>query len=129
VPVGDPQRRASPKGHLVACCGIEAEDNEVLDFGDAQREPIASLVEQTDEDPIVAAIAELGPLHLMRRALQIDPTLTFRSNYAAICEICEDIVTNPSVVQALRGDSSLLPDVNAARIMRISAAPTNLVRS
>jgi MoaA/NifB/PqqE/SkfB family radical SAM enzyme len=114
----------SPKGHLVACCGIEAEDNEVLDFGDTQEESIDSLIEKANSDEIVAAIASLGPLYLMRRALEIDATLKFRTNYAAICEICEDVVTNPAVVKALRGDSSLRSDVITARLLSKVRATT-----
>jgi len=51
----------SPKNHLVACCGIEAEHNEVLDFGTVGEASVVELGERANAAPLVAAIAELGP--------------------------------------------------------------------
>lgn len=109
----------SPKNHLVACCGIEAEGNEVLDFGSVAEASVDELVGRANDDPLVVGIAELGPLHLMRRAQEIDPTLEFRPRYSAICEICEDVTTNPRAVAALRSDpAGLQADVAAVRLLR-----------
>jgi hypothetical protein len=92
----------SPRHHLVACCGIEAEGNEVLDFGELGEETVSALVAKANDDPLIAAIATLGPAHLMRKAAELDPSLPFRPDYAAICEICEDVTSNPRAVALLR---------------------------
>ena len=108
----------SPKNHLVACCGIEAEHNEVLDFGAVGDSTVVELVERANADPLVSAIAELGPRYLMRRALELDPSLRFRDRYSAICEICEDVTTNHRAVSTLRQASAAIEaDVLAARFL------------
>jgi hypothetical protein len=109
----------SPKGHMVACCGIEAEDNEVLDFGDVRHETIEALVERANNDPLVGALAEFGPSYLLRRARERNPELRFRSDHVAMCEVCEDVVTNTAAVAALRADPTLAADVQAARVLRV----------
>jgi len=92
----------SPKNHLVACCGIEAEHNEVLDFGDATREPLGELVARADDDLVVNAIALRGPLFLKRFVERYAPEVEFRERYASICEICEHVVRRPEVLAVLR---------------------------
>lgn len=110
----------SPKNHLVACCGIEAEGNAVLDFGLIGESSIHELVDKANADPLVVAISELGPRYLMRRAKAADPDLVFRTKYSAICEICEDVTTNSRAVAALRADSAgLQSDIAAARLFRL----------
>jgi hypothetical protein len=92
---------------MVACCGIEAENNPVLDFGRSGKQSVTSMFERANRDPVVRAIAALGPMYLMRRALSLRPELRFRDRYSSICEICEDVVTNEAAVAALRGDKDL----------------------
>jgi len=109
----------SPKNHLVSCCGIEAEGNEVLDFGSVDEASVQELVGRANADPLVVSIAELGPYHLMRRAKELDPGLQFRPRYAAICEVCEDVTTNPRAVAVLRAGSEVLEaDLAAVRFLR-----------
>jgi hypothetical protein len=98
----------SAKNHLVACCGIEAEGNEVLDFGRRAEAGVTDLVAKANDDPLVLAIATLGPSYLMKRAQQLDPSLKFRPRYSAICEICEDVTTNPGAVAALRANANVV---------------------
>ncbi len=98
----------SPKNHLVACCGIEAEDNEVLDLGELDEAPLAELVTRANSDPLVLAIAQFGPDYLMRRARELDPSLSFRPRYSAICEVCEDVTTNSRAVAMLRENAGLI---------------------
>jgi Radical SAM superfamily len=115
----------SAKNHLVACCGIEAENNEVLDFGRRADHDMPTLVAKANEDPLVMAIAMLGPGHLMKRARQFDPSVEFRPQYSAICEICEDVTSSKPAVAALRANADVLRgDVEAAKIVRLlTAAP------
>jgi hypothetical protein len=109
----------SPKNHLVACCGIEAEGNEVLDFGRRADHDMASLVTKANDDPLLLTISALGPSHLMKRAQQFDPSIEFRPQYTAICEICEDVTTNARAVAALRANAAVLKgDIEAAKIVR-----------
>lgn len=113
----------SPRNHLVACCGIEAEGNEVLDFGSIGESSIHELVDRANADPLVVAISVLGPRHLMRRAKAADPDLVFRAQYSAICEICEDVTTNPRAVAVLRANSAgLQSDIVAAQVFRLLGA-------
>jgi Radical SAM superfamily len=106
----------SPKNHLVACCGMEAEHNEVLDFGDAAVTPVNQLVEKADDSVIVNAIALKGPLFLKRFIQERAPDVRFRSRYATICEMCEHIVTTPEAVAVLRRHAAELAlDVLAIR--------------
>jgi hypothetical protein len=110
----------SPRNHLVACCGIEAEGNEVLDFGSLDEAGVPELVSRANADPLVLAISTLGPQYLMRRAVEADPSLTFRDRYAAICEVCEDVTTNPQAVAALRRNSGQLwADMTAAVVVQL----------
>jgi hypothetical protein len=117
----------SPKNHLVACCGIEAEGNEVLDFGSVDEASVEELVGRANDDPVVVGIAELGPFHMMDRAKKLDPSLRFRRRYAAICEICEDVTTNPQAVAALRSDvPGLEAEIAAMRLVREAMAGTGV---
>jgi hypothetical protein len=116
----------SPKNHLVACCGIEAEGNEVLDFGHRTDHDMTSLVAKANDDPLLLAISTLGPSHLMKRAQQFDPSLEFRPQYTAICEICEDVTTNARAVAALRANAAVIKgDIEAAKIVRAFAGATS----
>jgi hypothetical protein len=109
----------SPKNHLVACCGIEAEGNEVLDFGAVHEASVEELVARANADPVMVGIAKLGPYHMMERARRLDPGLEFRPRYAAICEVCEDVTTNPRAVAALRSDAlGLEAEIAANRLVQ-----------
>lgn len=110
----------SPMNHLVACCGIEAEGNEVLDFGALGEASVHELVDRANADPLVVAISVLGPRYLMRSAKAAAPDLVFRARYSAICEICEDVTTNPRAVAVLRANSAgLQSDVVAAQVLQL----------
>lgn len=107
----------SPRGHLVACCGVEAEGNAVLDFGDVGKAGAQVLVEKAEADTIVNAIALLGPKFLQDIVRQLRPDIPFKPRYATVCEICEDIVTRREVVDVLRNHSAaLVPYVALARL-------------
>ncbi len=109
----------SPRHQFVACCGIEAEGNPVLDLGSLQEQPLIDLVDDANRDPLVGAISVLGPKYLMDRAREWDVGLQFRHRYAAICEICEDVTTNDRAVEVLRQHSAdIQRDVAAARFVR-----------
>lgn len=110
----------SAKNHLVACCGIEAEGNDVLDFGGRAESGVTDLVAKANDDPLLLAISVLGPSYLMKRAKQLDPSLKFRPRYSAICEICEDVTTNPGAVAALRANENVIKaDLASVKITKL----------
>lgn len=108
----------SPKGHLVACCGIEAEDNEVLDFGSTYSASMEELVDRANKDLLVRSIALLGPQRVLQIAHDLDPDVSMRPRYAAICELCEDVVGNPRAVSVLRRNPGRLEAEMAAARLR-----------
>jgi hypothetical protein len=110
----------SPRGKLVACCGIEAEGNAVLDFGLIESGGVQALVERADRDIIVSAIALLGPYYLQQFVRERRPDIAFRPRYATVCEICEDIVSRAEVVDALKQDIESLDA--AVRLARLASA-------
>lgn len=115
----------SPKGHLLACCGMEAENNAVLDFGDIIDTDLKDLVAKADQSVIVNAIALLGPFFLQEFIKQREPDVRFRAQYATVCEICEDIVSRQETVAALEAH---LPALTAAVLCaRIAMTDTEKV--
>jgi len=98
----------SPRNHLVACCGMEAEHNAVLDFGDATGTSISSLVKQADDNVLVNAISLYGPMFLKQFVQVHAPDIPFRERYGSICELCEHIVGRQEVVKVLRAHSGSL---------------------
>jgi hypothetical protein len=98
----------SPKNHLVACCGMEAENNPVLDFGSLDEEGVDTLLARANDDVVVAAIAYLGPVYLKRFIELHAPDVPFRNRYHSMCELCEDIVTRRETVSALRQNAGVL---------------------
>ncbi len=87
----------SPSNHLVACCGIEAEGNPVLDFGSASEMSVTTLVNRADNSLLVNAIALLGPVYLKRFLTERAPEIAWRPRYSSVCEVCEHLVTRPEV--------------------------------
>lgn len=108
----------SPKNHLVSCCGIEAENNEVLDFGDASSTPASELVRFADNQVIVNAISIFGLVYLKNFIQERNSNIPFREKYASVCEVCEHIVTRPECVEVLRQNSGEL----AANVLAVREA-------
>lgn len=84
----------SSKGHYVACCGFEAEDNPILDYGDLAKQPLSELLDRADNDLITNMISIYGPVTLMKILKDIAPKeVSFpRPSYRGYCEVCEDLV-------------------------------------
>jgi hypothetical protein len=120
----------SPKNHLVACCGTEAEDNPVLDFGSLHGQKATERVEFADDQLIVNAIALRGPLFLKEFIQAHRPSVAFRDRYASVCEICEHIVKRPEAVRVLREESfDLAVEVLGARAALEDDAARRAARS
>jgi hypothetical protein len=91
----------SPNNHLLACCGMEVEHNEVLDFGSIDEYKAGALVERADDMVLLNAVALLGPKFLKDFVRERVPEIPWRQRYATVCEICEDVVKRPEVIEAL----------------------------
>jgi hypothetical protein len=87
---------------------MEAEGNEVLDFGDAKAVSVQELVRRADKDIIVNAIALLGPLYLKRFIQARNSDVAFRPQYASLCEMCEHIVSRKEAVSVLEEHMAVL---------------------
>lgn len=112
----------SPRGHLVACCGIEAEGNSVLDFGDTDGVDVQTLVQKAERSTIVNAIAFLGPAFLQDFVRRVRTDIKFKPRYATVCEICEDIVSRREVVDAIEENlAALIPAVILAQLATAQA--------
>lgn len=100
----------APNGHLVACCGIEAAGNEVLDFGSTDEESASTKARKASQDVLIKGIATLGPYKLLHLAGALDRhrTVSTRDRYASMCEACEDLVRQPSAVSVLRKHCSVV---------------------
>ncbi|MCC6994139.1 MAG: radical SAM protein [Deltaproteobacteria bacterium] len=84
----------SAKGHFVACCGFEVEDNPILDYGSLDTHPLAELVDKADNDLVTNMIAILGPIKVMRLLQRICPDeISFPRGYRSYCEVCFDLVS------------------------------------
>ncbi len=92
----------SPKGHLVACCGIEAEGNPVLDFGDLKTASADELIQEANNRIMIGAISQVGPAYLLDFATEKDPSIKIRGDYKSVCEVCEDVTTRPEILATIR---------------------------
>ncbi len=74
----------------------------MLDFGPVQDAGVATMVDATNRDPIVRAIAFLAP------------EVAFPKRFGSVCEVCRSVVKNPEAVEALRRNVNLFePATNA----------------
>ncbi|MCZ4093467.1 radical SAM protein [Sinorhizobium psoraleae] len=91
----------SPQGRLVACCGMEAEHNRVLDFGAVKPGEVQHLIEHANRSVLVNAIALLGPYFVQQFVRARRGDIPFRERYSTVCEICEDLVSREAVTDAV----------------------------
>jgi len=88
--------------HLWACCGVEASGNPILDLGDLNVESITDVAERAADSIILNAIHEVGPYRMMMYAKYKDPSIVWKEKYFSMCEMCNDMTTNPKAVKVLR---------------------------
>ncbi|ANP89310.1 radical SAM protein [Rhizobium leguminosarum] len=107
----------SPQGRLVACCGMEAEHNRVLDFGVVRPGEVQGLIEQANRSVLVNAIALLGPYFVQQFIRARREDIPFRARYATVCEICEDLVSRKAATDAINEHiAELAVAVSLARV-------------
>lgn len=98
----------SAGSHLLACCGINAHGNEFLDFGDVRDANVSALLRKGEQRLVIQAIRKFGPWFLMKFVSDIATRPLFKTRYASVCEICEDVVNNAESCQILR---DYLPEI------------------
>lgn len=89
----------SPKGHLVSCCGTEAEGNRVLDFGYAG--DCNSVITQANKEILIRGISILGPARLLEIAKKIRPQMSIPQSFCSVCETCEHLTQSSEIVDCL----------------------------
>lgn len=92
----------SAGSHLLACCGINAHGNEFLDFGDVRGKNASELLRQGEQRLVIKAIRKFGPWFLMKLVSDITTRPIFKTRYASVCEICEDVVSITESRQILK---------------------------
>jgi len=95
------QPALSPKGYLVACCGIEINHNCLLNIGDIAKHTVEDLILRADNHVILNAIALLGPSFLKRVIEYYAPEVPFFERYASLCQLCDHIFNRPAAVDIL----------------------------
>jgi hypothetical protein len=110
----------SPKGHLVACCGMEAEHNPILDFGDLAESPVRDLLARANGAVSMNVIARLGPVFLKRFLRHYAPEVSVADRHRTMCELCEEIVSSEACRAAIRKHAPLL----AAYVLGAQSART-----
>jgi len=92
----------SPNNHLLACCGMEAEGNRILDLGNASHASVSDLLYRNTDSLIINSVALMGPMFLKRLIQKNEPGFPFRSHYSSMCEICEHLFTWPEAIAVLQ---------------------------
>lgn len=88
--------------HLWACCGVQSSGNSILDLGDLNVESITDVAERAADSIILNAIHEVGPYRMMMYAKYKDPSIVWKEKYFSMCEMCNDMTTNPKAVKVLK---------------------------
>lgn len=97
----------SPKNHFVACCGIEAEGNPVLDFGSVRGSDFADLFKRAESDVLVQTISRRGPKFLLE-FVRSNSDLPLRNDFRSVCEVCEYVTTHKKAIAVARSKSDRL---------------------
>lgn len=98
---------AFPDGKVLACIGpiVSLPENHPLYLGNAQKEPLASILERAEVNPILHLIRVWGPYKLVsllkERGLGDDLPREYIST--CTCDICYKLFSHPSLLAALNG--------------------------
>lgn len=104
----------SPMGHIWACCGIPADNNPILDLGDANKEKVKTIFNRASKDVFLNAIHYLGPLWLCK-FVEEHSKIRFSRNFCGVCEICSALTNNKKAVQVLRDNEKALAAIVRAK--------------
>jgi hypothetical protein len=91
---------------VYACCGPSkfGELHSPLILGNAEEEPLESILNRAISDPILEVISLLGPygLYLLLQQSENKDLYTPRKGYTSICDLCLDLTNSPQIISAIR---------------------------
>jgi len=79
-----------PTGEVRACCGNANLFSDALVIGNATSEPLREIYDRARRDPVIAALAEGGPVGLATASGQ---TALLRARYTHRCELCAALLS------------------------------------
>ncbi len=97
----------SPMGHIWACCGIPADNNPILDLGDANKEKVKTIFNRASKNVFLNAIYYLGPLWLCK-FVEEHSKIRFSKELCGVCEICSALTNNKKAIQVLHDNEKAI---------------------
>lgn len=91
----------SPNNTILSCCGVEANGNDILDFGSLDKSDAEVIFEAQNGNLIGLAISKIGPANLLKIAHEIDPFCGIKEKYTSVCHACEALTTNKRIIRVL----------------------------
>ncbi|MDR1266722.1 MAG: radical SAM protein [Propionibacteriaceae bacterium] len=91
----------NPQSEVGACCGLRFHGNPVLELGSLKHNTFAEILREGLKRTLIQALRLLGPKYLLDSARRVNPEIQPRAAYGHICEICEDLTSDPRVLVAL----------------------------
>lgn len=109
------QKVITPRDHVGACCGINPEGSQLLDFGPLESDTQPNELQSTFLD----AVTVLGPGYLEKLVMDRNPEISLkRDRYASICEMCEDLSSSQEAILTLQKNlETIRRDITSARII------------
>jgi len=115
-------------GTVYACCGPShfSANHSPLRLGNAEEEPLETILDRAVNDPILEVISLLGPygLYILLQQSELKHLYIARKSYNSICDLCLDLTNLPEVVSTIR--DQLLKD-RSAQVL-ITAARLSMQR-
>ena len=121
IPMGHSERQANPvkgpcnvvlnpvidyDGRVYACAGpaYYSAPHSPLVLGNAEQEPLASILERARHDPVLEVISLAGPygLYVLLKESGQAGLLRERNGYSSICDLCQDLTNSLEIVGELR---------------------------
>lgn len=88
----------SPRNTLLACCGIEANRNPLLDFGALGTDgSVGDLLDTVGNDLFLSAFSLIGPVGMARALKKMDPESGILDQYTSVCHVCEHVTRDPVI--------------------------------
>jgi hypothetical protein len=93
-------------GRVYACAGpaYYSASHSPLILGNAEQEPLDSILERARHDPILELLSLAGPhgLHVLLKESGQADLLRPRVGYSSICDLCQDLTNSPEIIAAAR---------------------------
>lgn len=89
--------------HVGICCGARPDTMSGLLPARLDEASYGEQTRRLGEDPLVRALATLGPAYLHQLVARAGVPVRTRSSYTNMCEVCEDLARDPQACAALWG--------------------------